>query len=302
MARTKTSGGGIPRLKSHQVFSDPGFRLRVMRVPLQNSGDEPHGHEFEELVLVTGGRALHRVGAAEYPIEAGEVFVVLREMSHLYAQTKGLSLINILYDPRRFRQPRADLGTLPGYHALFELEPRLRQREHFKNRLKLPTENLGQLLKIVGELERELAEVRPGYRFLATTHFERILGFLSRAYMDVSAPGAALPITQISEVLAHLERHYHEPLTVEDLAAVAGMSPTSLYRAFRELMDRSPIEYLIHMRIDKAAHLLRRGGMRVSEVSAAVGFSDSNYFARQFRRITGRSPRESARENWSRGR
>ena len=46
-------------------------------------------------------------------------------------------------------------------------------------------------------------------------------------------------------------------------------------------MDRSPIDYLIHLRIDKAAQLLRRGGMRVSEISDPVGFNDSNYFARQ---------------------
>jgi transcriptional regulator GlxA family with amidase domain len=190
------------------------------------------------------------------------------------------------------------LGALPGYHALFEIEPRLRQREHFKNRLKLPVEELGQFLNIVAELENELVARNPGYRFMATAHFERLLGFISRAYADVSKP-VARPVTQISEVLACLERHYAEPLAVEDLAKVAGMSPTSLFRLFKEIMGRSPIDYLIRLRIDKAGQMLRRGGMRVGEVSGAVGFNDSNYFARQFRRITGRSPRESARDPWA---
>jgi iron complex transport system substrate-binding protein len=102
-------------------------------------------------------------------------------------------------------------------------------------------------------------------------------------------------VTQISEALAYLERHYAEPVTIEAVAEAVGTSPTSLYRMFREVVDRSPIDYLIHLRIDKARQLLRRGGMRVGEVSGAVGFNDSNYFARQFRRITGRSPRESMR-------
>lgn len=285
----------IPRLKSLLIFEDPSFRLRVMRVPVQGPGAEPHAHEFEELVVIVGGRGTHRIGAEEYQIEMGEVFVVLRGMSHHYPAVRGLSLINILYDPRRFRQPRADLGALPGYHALFEIEPRLRQRERFKNRLKLPVEELGQFLNIVAEIEDELTARNPGYRFMATAHFERLLGFISRSYANVSKP-VARPVTQISDVLAHLERHYAEPLTVEDLAEVAGLSPTSLFRLFKEIMGRSPIDYLIHLRVDKAVHLLRRGGMRVGEVSGAVGFNDSNYFARQFRRITGRSPRESARE------
>jgi AraC-like DNA-binding protein len=285
----------IPRLKAVSVFTDPTFRLRVMRVPMHGSNAAPHAHEFEELVVIVGGRGIHRIGEEEYPLEMGEVFVVLRGMSHHYPEVSGLSLINILYDPRRFRQPRADLGTLPGYHALFEIEPRLRQRERFKNRLKLPVEELGHFLKIVAEIEGELTERPPGYRYMATAHFEQLLGVLARAYGNVSKP-VARPVTQISEVLAYLERHYAEQLTVEDLAEVAGLSPTSLFRLFREIMGRSPIDYLIHMRIDKARQILRRGGMRVSKVSEAVGFNDSNYFARQFRRITGHSPRECVRE------
>jgi len=284
----------IHRMRSVEVFPDPTFRLRVMRVPMHGSGPTPHAHEFEELVLITGGRGLHSIGAESYPIDAGEVFVVLRGMSHHYPETQGLSLINILYDPRRFRVARADLAALPGYHALFEVEPRLRQRERFQNRLKLPLRDLGPLLGIVAEMERELTERSPGYRYLATAHFERIVGFLARAYTQATAPGAR-PVTQISEALAYLEQHYAEPVTVEDVAAAAGTSPTSLYRLFREVVGRSPIDYLIHLRIEKAAQLLRRGGLRVGEVSGAVGFNDSNYFARQFRSVTGRSPREYAK-------
>lgn len=290
-----TTTVAIRRLKAAEVFADPNFRLHVMRVPAHGPGAMPHAHEFEELVVIVGGRGTHRIGMEEYPIELGEVFVVLRGMSHHYPAVEGLSLINILYDPRRFRLPRADLGALPGYHALFEIEPRLRQREHFKNRLKLPHDELGQFLRIVAELEGELVERNPGYRFMATAHFERLLGFISRAYAKVSQP-VAQPVTQISEVLAYLDRNYATPLTVSDLARVAGMSPTSLYRLFREILGRSPIDHLIRLRVDKAAQLLRRGGLRVGEVSGAVGFNDSNYFARQFRRITGRSPREAARE------
>lgn len=281
-------------MRSAEVFPDTSFRLRVMRVPMHGSGPTPHAHEFEELVLITGGRGLHSIEFESYPIDAGEVFVVLRGMSHHYPETQGLSLINILYDPRRFRVPRSDLAALPGYHALFEVEPRLRQRERFQNRLKLPLRELGPLLGIVTEMERELTERPPGYRYMATVHFERIVGFLARAYDRTAAP-AARSVTQISEALAYLERHYTEPVTVEAVAAAAGTSPTSLYRLFREVVGRSPIDYLIRLRIEKAAQLLQRGGLRVGEVSGAVGFNDSNYFARQFRCVTGRSPREYAR-------
>ena len=294
MPRSTTPRRTIRRLKAAEVFEDPQHKLRVMRVPSQLPGQVPHAHEFEELVVIVGGRATHRVGNEEYEIGVGEVFVVLPSMSHCYPRTEGLSLINILYDASRLRLPNADLGALPGYHALFEVEPRLRQRERFKNRLKLSMEDLGQFLNIVAEAERELAQRELGCHFMATAHFMRMIGFLSRAYTD-KIPPVARPVTQISKVLGHLERHYAEPLTIRDLANVAGMSPTSLFRTFRAIMDRPPLDYLIRMRIDKARHLLRSGTLRVSEVSAAVGFNDSNYFTRQFRRITGQTPREAMR-------
>lgn len=286
--------GKIERLKATEVFQDPLFKLRVMKIASQGAGQVPHAHEFEELVVIVGGRGTHRIEGEEYEIGVGEVFVVLRSMSHCYPRTEGLSLINILFDASRLRLPKADLGALPGYHALFEVEPRLRQRERFKNRLKLPMADLGRFLQIVAEAERELTDRALGYHFMATAQFMRMVGFLSRAYAASSQP-VARPVTQISEVLGFLERHYAEPVTIDDLARVAGMSPTSLFRTFRNIMNRSPMDYLIRMRIDKAVHLLRRGGMRVTEVSEAVGFNDSNYFARQFRQVTGQSPREVAR-------
>jgi AraC-like DNA-binding protein len=81
-------------------------------------------------------------------------------------------------------------------------------------------------------------------------------------------------------------------LTIEDLVRVAHLSESSLFRLFRQIMGRSPIDYLIRLRIDKAAQLLRREPLRITEVSAAVGFNDSNYFTRQFRHVMGCSPRE----------
>jgi len=56
-------------------------------------------------------------------------------------------------------------------------------------------------------------------------------------------------------------------------------------------MGSSPIAHLIQLRVNRAATLLRQTGDSVTDIAFRVGFSDSNYFTRQFRRIMGRSPR-----------
>jgi AraC family L-rhamnose operon transcriptional activator RhaR/AraC family L-rhamnose operon regulatory protein RhaS len=144
---------------------------------------------------------------------------------------------------------------------------------------------------LVAELEAELRAKTPGSRFLAIAHFMRVIGLLSRAYTRVPVENKK-PLHQISELLGYLERHYAEPLTVDDLARVARMSQSTLFRVFRHIMGRSPVDYLIRLRVGKAAQMLRREPMRITEVSGVVGFSDSNYFSRQFHHIMGVSPRE----------
>jgi AraC-like DNA-binding protein/quercetin dioxygenase-like cupin family protein len=285
----------VHHLKNAVHFPDPHFRLRVMRVPQHGASRDQHTHDFEELVVVLDGQGKHQVGREIYDISAGDVFVLLGDVSHCYPETKQLSLINILYDPGNLRLPRADLGALPGYQALFEVEPRLRQRRRFQNRLKLDMEQLGQLMKLIAEMESELRSKAAGARYVATAHFMRIVAFLSRAYSRMPV-GEQKPVSQISELLGYMERHYAEPLAIADLARVAGMSETSLYRTFRQIMGRSPIDYLIRLRVDRAAQLLRREALRIKEVSEAVGFTDSNYFSRQFHQVMGSSPREYQRQ------
>ncbi len=283
----------LPQLKAAEIFPNPRFRLHVMRIESHHMS-QPHTHDFEELVVIVGGTGKHQVGSEVYDISAGDVFVMLGGMNHCYPEANKLSLINLLYDPANLRLPLADLGALPGYHALFQVEPRLRQQRRFQNRLKLDMDELGRLAVLIGELESELRSKTAGAHFLATAHFMRIFGWLARAYTRMPVTRKR-PLDQISRMLGHLEQHYAAPLNIDDLAKVARMSPSSLFRLFRQHVGRSPVDYLIRLRIGRAAEMLRRESARISEVSETVGFGDSNYFSRQFHRVMGVSPREFRR-------
>ncbi len=281
----------ILKLKVSDHFPDPNFRLHVIRVSPHHTSQHQHTHDFEELVLILDGHGKHQVGEEVYDISAGDVFVMLGNMSHCYPEASQLSLINLLYDTSNLRLPRADLGALPGYHAIFQVEPRLRQQQRFQNRLKLDMAELGRLAGMIAEIEAELRTKAPGSHFLATAHFMRVVGLLARAYTKMPV-GMEKPLHQISELLGYLEQHYAEPLTIDDLTKKARMSQSTLFRVFRHIMGRSPMDYLIQLRVGKAAQILRREPLRISEVSEAVGFSDSNYFSRQFHQVMGVSPRE----------
>ena len=76
------------------------------------------------------------------------------------------------------------------------------------------------------------------------------------------------------------------------MADVACMSKNSLLRALKRSYGTSPMSYLNQFRLKRAKRLLDDQNLTITEVSFNTGFSDSNYFSRQFRRAYGVSPSE----------
>ena len=108
-------------------FHEDGFPVSVARRDPQ----EPfglHAHEFSEIVIVTGGKGLHVTGEDSYELRTGDTFVIGGSRPHDYLDMKRLSLVNILFDPADLPMGLGDLPSLPGYHALFTLEPAWRKR------------------------------------------------------------------------------------------------------------------------------------------------------------------------------
>jgi AraC-like DNA-binding protein len=284
----------VPLITSAVVFHDNGFPLRVMRLPNHGATDRLHRHEFHELVVITNGRGRHLTDNDDYVLEAGDVFLLRGQMKHGYADVDRMGLINILFKPRELGLPLADLGDIPGYQLLFRIEPRLRQQARFRDRLHLTTDKLAEAIRLAVQLEQELRVRPPGYRFTARAHLMQLIAYLSRCYASTRRT-VDEPLHALGEVLSFIDRNYRDPITVPQLLKVAHMSQSTLMRTFQRVFQRSPIDYLIRVRVQKACELLADQEQRITDVALACGFNDSNYFTRQFSRVLGRSPRDYRR-------
>ncbi len=277
-------------LKIDEWFHPDGFPISVERREPQELF-EPHAHEFAELVIVTGGKCLHVTANDSWELTAGDVFVIGGPREHEYRDLVDLRLINILYQPNQLKMGLMDLPSVAGYHALFTLEPSWRTRQPTQGKLHLNNKELAQVVELADRLEIELKAREPGFGFMATAAFMQIIGWLSRCYGRSPSPdGRAL--LRIGEAISHLERNIHREVNLEELASIAHMSQRSFLRVFQSATGTSPLAWVIAQRINRACHLLRHTDRRVTEVAFDVGFNDSNYFSRQFRKIAGLSPRD----------
>lgn len=93
----------------------------------------------------------------------------------------------------------------------------------------------------------------------------------------------------------HADRHYAEPLDLDTLARVAGLSKFHFQRLFRSTYGVTPAAYLSRRRIERAQDLLRATNLTVTETCHAVGFSSLGSFSSRFREVVGESPRDFQR-------
>ena len=96
--------------------------------------------------------------------------------------------------------------------------------------------------------------------------------------------------------LDYISSHYHEQILISHLASLVNLSKNYFMNRFRQVTGITCVEYINKVRINAACEMLLRGKMPVTEVAFSCGYGNLSNFNRQFRRITGRSPREY-REN-----
>ena len=110
---------------------------------------------------------------------------------------------------------------------------------------------------------------------------------------DLSQPTSRL----VKYALIYMHQSYAQPLTRKALAEKVGVSENYLSKIFHQELGISPWESLTRLRIQKSRELLIENGDTITRIAMQVGFNDSGYFSRVFRKMTGLSPQEYRSKN-----
>jgi AraC family transcriptional regulator len=101
---------------------------------------------------------------------------------------------------------------------------------------------------------------------------------------------STLPRGRLRAVVEYIEEHLDAGPTLEELAAVARLSPYYFARQFKRATGLPPHQYLLARRVERAQQLLREGDLSLAEVAACAGFSDQSQFSHHFKRLVGVTP------------
>jgi two-component system response regulator YesN len=135
----------------------------------------------------------------------------------------------------------------------------------------------------------EICEEDTGFERLCFLTTRALEGFIDTVYRNRERKQTSLYMTR---AIDYIMNHYMDDLSLGTVAREVYVSEYYLSHLFRKEMNQTFSGYVTRVRIEKAREFLRENiNARIQEVAGMAGFSDSNYFAKIFKKITGTSPR-----------
>lgn len=163
-----------------------------------------------------------------------------------------------------------------------------------KGTLPLPDHSVYQEAEVIHRACRLMWEdwngKRPGYEWRCKLAMLSLVNEIAALESLKESDGSMRGV--IDRVVEYINANYMASMDRNALAAYANLSPGYFSTAFKAQTGDSPVQYINKVRIDRAKQLLRSTTLPIAEISSAVGFEDSFYFARQFSKATGFSPRD----------
>ena len=124
----------------------------------------------------------------------------------------------------------------------------------------------------------------------------RLFHYLYREESEQQENKNILAQARLRKMMQFIWDHFHEKITLDDIAASANISNSAALRCFRSGMQTSPVGYLNNFRLNRAKELLLTSHSTVSEIAVSVGFDNVGYFDRVFRRTFGLTPKQFAKQ------
>lgn len=158
---------------------------------------------------------------------------------------------------------------------------------------------LGRAPEICDRIEAIIDEIntpRPGNEQVAAAQLAQLLAQCGRLLKEKRSPDHSGRKTAILASTEFLRQHYSQSISIKQLAGDAGMSLNHFSLSFKQLVGKSPQQYLTDYRLQQAIKLICYCDMSIAEIAREIGYDDPMYFSRVFKKHIRVSPTEFLRQ------
>ena len=253
--------------------------------------DPMHFHNFLEIGICRYGKGIMQLGKEEIPYRDGTITVIPRNQPHrtkVEPENQAQKWEYLFVDAERMiREAYTDKTR----HAE-QLIKRLNARMFLAHAQDQP-DMLAAIDMIFRGIEQKKSLHKEMVKHMLLALLLKIITLNEHIRDKVEHPEKSEENYEgIVRVLNYISQNYASDLKISDMAELSNMSETYFRRVFEEYMHTSPVKYLSLVRVEKAWDLIRKGNGRLEEVGEKAGFPVHATFLRNFKSITGYTPRE----------
>lgn len=250
-----------------------------------------HSHHELEISCVVEGCGLYHIGEKIYDICPGDVIILNNTEQHKIVLNEDQRLRHnvIHFDPSFIWNSLSNDIDYNFLLVFFERGP------NFSNRLDRDNPATARIFGLIMDIFEEFRARRLCYELIVKIKLQTIFTEIIRNYdyidrNKVVKPLSGEDILNLNTVLRYIDNNLDKDLRLAELSSMVHISPAYFSTMFKRFNGVSPIEYIIHRRIQRAVELIRTSHMNLTEIAMSCGFNNGTNFYKAFKKVTGRTP------------
>ncbi len=256
-----------------------------------------HWHEEFEIDLVKDGTAEYTIGDEKVTVYEGQAIFINRNVLHSIhsVNNDNCIILSLLFHPH-FLFSKEDSSLFTGYIKAVEEDPELKYMIFDKKDIR----NRSVLSYLSDILDANFSQ-EFGYELVTKSSLCQIWLVLTKKIKHRAEPvtkkerALSPDEIRIKDAITYIEQHYFESITLDDIAASIHVSKSECCRCFKRAVSLTPFEYLMRYRILRAADKILQNDREmssISELAASVGFNNTSYFNKLFKKYFNCTPTE----------
>lgn len=264
------------KYKSSNVSINNSFFVQRENIPCHEGNW--HYHEEYELIYIMSGEGIRIVGENLSNFRPPQLALVGPWLPHLWKNVEseeGMVDIIIIKFTSSFNGQ--NLFDIPEF---FQISKLLKQS---KRGILFNTDTINK----VNNLLIKLPETEGAERLI---NFMHILNILSQSedseiltFSDFFLPSSVEGENRLSKIINYISDNFYEQVSIEELASVAAMTPSSLCRFFKNRTNKTIFQFINEFRVGKACQMLISGNQTIAEICFDSGFNSLTSFNRVFK-------------------
>lgn len=252
---------------------------------------QPHWHKEFEIIRIREGSFEVHLNNTEFHPRCGDILLVEGGCLHR-GQPTDCTYECLVFDPAMLKRQQNDAAEKyisPIVNSFFTI----------KNLVDMADSDV---CAAVNSLFEVISAKEPYFELrIYGLLFELFSLLYKNEYITPSDKAMHSRRTQMmTDLIKWIEENLSRPISLDELAARAGVNSKYLCRLFKEYTSRTPIEYINELRIENACYEISVKGKNITGASYDSGFGDLSYFCKLFKRYKGMTPGEYKKEKCSR--